>query len=74
MVWVKRWRGWRGWGGSVKILAWVKKMARVAWVKILVWVPWVHKILAWVKKNGVGGVGRNFGTGQNNSLCQNKME
>ena len=40
-----------------KILAWVKKMAWVAWV------AWVHKILMWLKKNDVGGVGRNFGVG-----------
>ena len=24
---------------------------------------WVHNILAWVKKNGVSGVGRTFGVG-----------
>ena len=31
--------------------------------QILAWVACVHKILAWVKKNGVDGTGRNFGVG-----------
>ena len=39
-----------------------------AWVRgwhgsNLTWVACVHKILAWVKKNGVDGMGRNFGVG-----------
>ena len=33
---------------------------KFAWVT---WVAWVCKILAWVKKKGVGGVGRNFYVG-----------
>ena len=86
VTWVNRWHGWRG---SVKFLEWVKKMAWMAWVKIMVWVVWVHKILTWVKKMAwlmwvkilawvawihKVGVGQNFGIGQKNSLCQNKME
>ena len=56
------WVVWVAW--VCKILAWVKKMAWVAWVEILAWVAWVHKI----------GVDPNFGIGQKNGLCQNKME
>ena len=33
---------------------------KFAWV---MWVAWVYKILAWVKKNGVGGVGKSFRVG-----------
>ena len=48
--------------------------AWVAWMcgflggidQTLLWVPWAGwacKILAWVKKNAMGGVGLNFGVG-----------
>ena len=42
--------------------------AWVAWVRGFVGdlcqiSAWVHNILAWVKKNGVGGVGWNFSVG-----------
>ena len=59
-----------------KILTWVKKIAWVVWVKILAWVAWVHKILTLIKKMAWVAwvykidVGRNFGIGQKNGLCQ----
>ena len=74
LVWVT----WVAW--VCKILAWVKKMSWVAWVEISVWVAWVHKSLARVKKMAwvtwvhKTGVSPNFGIGQKNGLCQNKME
>ena len=52
-----------GVGQKMACLAWVHKI--LAWVrKIVAWVAWVCKI----------GVGRDFDIGQENDLCQNKME
>ena len=62
MVQTLAWMAWVAW--FCKILAWVKKMAWVPWVEILAWVAWVHKI----------SLDPNFGIGQKNGLCQNKMK
>ena len=38
----------------------------MAWVVLI---AWVHKILAWVKKPSVGGVGPNFGVYGVDLMC-----
>ena len=72
-----------GVGGVGQTLAWVawvcKILAWVAWIhQILAWVhkilAWVRKILAWVAWVCKIGVGRDFDIGQENDLCQNKVE